>query len=257
MKKDIKIEILREKNRDRLKEMISINGKYETFSYFAPFYDRRTYFKINGDGDIVSKNFNPILILFALVSDVEKLTSFILKYSYPEEKQNLKKIERASNLSIEKSRENLMKTLYSQNLNFSKIFAKELYLRSEKDFFEVLYTFSLMGNPKNMKIFFVYALEKIFKEYKYDENILYLVISYLTKYKDEYSTYLSSGNDKLNKLIEIEKLTEDKRLYFKIFEEVISKYNFKNKIKFQNTLIKYFEQNFILDSDIKEALMEK
>ena len=209
MKKDIKVEILKEKNLNKIISMIEEQGKYDILSYFSSFYDRRTYFKIDDFGNIFTKEYNPILILFAFSDNKEKLAKYILKYSYAEEKQNLKKIERNSNLTVKELRTNLIKTMFSGALDFSKIFAKELYLRSEKDFFEILYTFSLMSNPKNMKLFFVFALEKIFKEFKYDDNILYLVISYLTKIRDEYSIYINSSDEDCE--INCENINEEKK----------------------------------------------
>ncbi|MCI7223499.1 hypothetical protein [Fusobacterium sp.] len=255
MKKDIKVEFLREKNLEKLEAMIEEKGKYEVLSYFAPFFDKRTYLKVDDMGNISLKNYNPILILFALSNNKKKLASYVFEYSYPEEKQNLKKIDRASNLIIPELRINLIKTLQSSNLNFSKIFAKELFFRSSKDFFEVLYIFSMMGNPNNLKLFFVYALEKIFKESKYDDNILFIVVAYLTKYRDDISNYIESSDEEidLNKL----KMSEDKEIYKDIFNEVLSKYDLKNKNKFINTLVKYFEKDFILNDEVKKVLMEK
>lgn len=253
MKKDIKVEILREKNLNKIETMIEEQGKYQVLSYFAPFYDRRTYFRIDDLGNIYIKEYNPILILFAFSDNKKKLAEYLLRYSYPEEKQNLKKIDRNSNLSIETLRKNLIKTMLSGSLNFSKTFAKELYLKSEKDFFEVLYTFSLMGNPNNLKLFFVYALEKIFKEFKYDDNILYIVISYLTKVRDEYSIYINSSNEVCE--IDLENINNDKKIYIKIFNKIINSYSFKNINKFKNSLNAYFKDDFILNSELKEILL--
>lgn len=255
MKKDIKVEILREKNLEKLEFMIEEKGKYEILCYFAPFFDKRTYMRIDDKGNIFLKKYNPILILFALSNNIKKLATYVFDYSYPEEKQNLKLIDRASNLTIPELRLKLMKTLESSNLNFSKVFGKELYLKSPKDFFEILYIFSMMGNPNNMKLFFVYALEKIFNEYKYDDNILFIVISYLTKYRDDLSNYIESSDEEtdLNKI----ELTEDKSIYVDIFKQILSKYEFSNKNKFINTLVRYFEKDFTLNDEIKKILMER
>lgn len=252
MKKDIKVEILREKNLENIKTMIEEKGKYEVLSYFSPFYNRRAYFKIDDMANISLKEYNPIILLFIFSEDITKLANYIVKYSYPEEKQNLKKIERSSNLNLKELRLNLMKTLVSGSLDFSKIFAKELYLRSEKDFFEILYNFALMGNPKDMKLFFVFALEKIFKEYKYDENLFFIIISYLSKIRDEFSTYINSSNEALE--INYKNWNEDKEMYLKIFNRVVVNYSLKNINKFKNTLSKYFEDDFYLNTDLKEIL---
>lgn len=257
MKKDIKVEFLREKKLEKLETMIEEKGKYEVLSHFAPFFDKRTYLKFDDVGNVSLKTYNPILILFALSNEKSKLANYIFEYSYPEEKQNLKNIDRASNLTISELRLNLMKTLQSANLNFSKIFAKELCLRSSKDFFEVLYTFSMMSNPSNMKLFFVYALEKIFKEFRYDDNILYVAIAYLTKYRDDLSNYIESSNEKIEMDFEKLELTDDKKIYLDIFNEILTRYEFKNKNKFINSLVKYFKKDFTLNEKIKKTLMEK
>ncbi|WP_022820232.1 hypothetical protein [Fusobacterium russii] len=254
MKKDIKVEILRGRKKEQIKSMINEKGKYKVLSYFSAFYDRRTYFKVDDEGNISLKDYNPLLILFAFCDDENKLTDYILKYSYPEEKQNFRKIDRRSNLTIKELRVNLIKTLISGNLDFSKIFAKELYLRSEKDFFEVLYTFSLMGNPKNIKLLYVYALEKILGEVKYNEEAIYIVIAYLTKIRDDYSTYINSSACDIE--INSSNWNEDKKIYTMIFNQVISKYIFKNINKFKNNLNTYFKEDFLLNADLKEALDE-
>lgn len=256
MKKDLKVEFLRRKNLEELIAEIKERGKFEVLENFAPFYDRRTYFKVNDLGNITLKTYNPILILFAFSNNIEKLSEYIFKYSFPEEKQNLKKIERSSNTSIKELRINLMKTLHSANLNFSKIFAKELYLRSKKDFFEILYTFSLMGNPNNIKLLYVYAMEKLFEDFTYSDNILYVAIAYLTKVRDEYSIYIEADS-LIKKDISCLNITEDKKIYLDIFNKVINKYDLENIVKFNNTLYEYFSKDFKLNEDIKEVLMEK
>lgn len=254
MKKDIKVEILRERNEEQIKSMINEKGKYKVLSYFSPFYDRRTYFKVDDLGNIFLKDYNPILILFAFSDDENKLANYIFKYSYPEEKRVLRKIDRKSNLDIKELRVNLIKTLISGNLDFSKSFAKELYLRSEKDFFEVLYIFSLMGNPKNIKLLYVYALEKILGEVKYNEEAIYTVIAYLSKVKDEYSVYINSSDRNIE--VNSSNFNEDKEIYMKVFNKVMSKYNFENIDKFKNNLNTCFKEDFNLNEDLKEVLLE-
>ena len=181
MKKDAKVEFLREKNLEKAIELIKEKGKFTILSEYSSFFDMRTYFKVNEDGDISQKTYNPITLLYLFCDNEKNLAEYLFKYSYPEEKQNIKKIDRASNLDIETLKKNLMKTLVNSHLDFSKTFAKELFLRDKKAFFETMYNFSLMGNPKDLKLFFVYALEEIFSIINYDENIFYIIITYLTK----------------------------------------------------------------------------
>ena len=124
MRKDTKLEFLREKNLDKAIELIKEKGKFAILSEYSIFFDMRTYFKVNEDGDIFQKSYNPIILLYLFCNVEKKLAEYLFKYSYPEEKQNIKKIDRASNLDIETLKKNLMKTLTNSNLDFSKIFSK-------------------------------------------------------------------------------------------------------------------------------------
>ena len=255
MKKDSKVEFLREKNLEKAIELIKEKGKFAILSEYSTFFDMRTYFKVNEDGDITQKSYNPITLLYLFCDDEKKLAEYLFKYSYPEEKQNIKKIDRASNLDIETLKKNLMKTLTNSNLDFSKIFAKELFLRDKKAFFETMYNFALMGNPKDLKLFFVYTLEEIFSKIAYDENIFYTIIAYLTKFRDDYSTYMEVDGNNLN--FDKSNYSDDKKIYLNIFEKVLNKYNLKNVNKFRASLYKYFEKDFTLNQDLKNILMEK
>ena len=255
MKKDSKVEFLREKNLEKTIELIKEKGKFTILSEYSSFFDMRTYFKVNEDGDISQKSHNPITLLYLFCDDEESLAEYLFKYSYPEEKQNIKKIDRASNLDIETLKRNLMKTLVNSHFDFSKTFAKELFLRDKKSFFETAYNFSLMGNPKDLKLFFVYALEEIFSIINYDENIFYIIIAYLTKFRDDYSTYMEVDENNLN--FDMKNYSDDKKIYLNIFEKVLNKYKLKNVKKFRASLYKYFEKDFILNQDLKNILMEK
>ncbi|WP_339062052.1 hypothetical protein [Fusobacterium polymorphum] len=254
MKKDSKVEFLREKNLEKAIELIKEKGKFAVLSEYSAFFDMRTYFKVNEDGDIFQKSYNPITLLYLFCDNEKNLAEYLFKYSYPEEKQNIKKIDRTSNLDIETLKINLMKTLVNSYLDFSKTFAKELFLRDKKSFFEIMYSFSLMGNPKDLKLFFVYALEKIFSIIAYDENIFYAVIAYLTKFRDDYSIYMEASNISFDVA---ETYSDDKKIYINIFEKVLERYNLKNENKFKISLYKYFEKDFTLNQDLKNILMEK
>ena len=215
----------------------------------------RTYFKVNEDGDIFQKSYNPITLLYLFCDDEENLAEYLFKYSYPEEKQNIKKIDRATNLDIETLKKNLIKTLVNSHLDFSKTFAKELFLRDKKAFFETVYNFALMGNPKDLKLFFVYALEEIFSKINYNENIFYTIIAYLTKFRDNYSIYMEVNENNLN--FDSSNYSDDKKIYLNILGKVLNKYKLKNVNKFRASLYKYFEKDFTLNQDLKNILMEK
>ena len=167
----------------------------------------------------------------------------------------LKKIDRASNLDIESLKKNLMKTLTNSHLDFSKIFAKELFLRDKKAFFELMYNFSFMGNPKDLKVLFVYALEEIFNQINYDENIFYTIIAYLTKFRDDYSIYMNSTDETIK--FDIENYNEDKKIYLNVAEKIFARYNLRNENKFRLSLCRYFENDFELNQDLKDILKGK
>ena len=255
MKKDSKVEFLREKNLEKAIELIKEKGKFTVLSEYSAFFDMRTYFKVNEDGDIFQKSYNPITLLYLFCDDKENLAEYLFKYSYPEEKQNIKKIDRATNLDIETLKKNLMKTLVNSHLDFSKTFAKELFLRDKKSFFETAYNFSLMGNPKDLKLFFVYALEEIFSIINYDENIFYIIITYLTKFRDDYSVYMNSTDETIK--FDIENYNKDKKIYLNIAEKIFARYNLKNENKFRLSLCRYFENDFELNQDLKDILKGK
>ncbi|WP_314812334.1 hypothetical protein [Fusobacterium pseudoperiodonticum] len=255
MKKDVKVEFLKAKNLDTCIELIKEKGKFNILSEYANFYDRRTYFKVNENGDIFQKIYNPITLLYLFCDDEKKLADYLFKYSYAEEKQNIKKIDRASNLDIESLKKNLMKTLTNSHLDFSKIFAKELFLRDKKAFFELMYNFSFMGNPKDLKVLFVYALEEIFNQINYDENIFYTIIAYLTKFRDDYSIYMNSTDETIK--FDIENYNEDKKIYLNVAEKIFARYNLRNENKFRLSLCRYFENDFELNQDLKDILKGK
>ena len=255
MKKDVKVEFLKEKNLNTCIELIKEKGKFNILSEYANFYDRRTYFKVNENGEIFQKTYNPITLLYLFCDDEKKLADYLFKYSYAEEKQNIKKIDRASNLDIESLKKNLMKTLTNSHLDFSKIFAKELFLRDKKAFFELMYNFSFMGNPKDLKVLFVYALEEIFNQINYDENILYTIIAYLTKFRDDYSIYMNSTDETIK--FDIENYNEDKKIYLNVAEKIFARYNLRNENKFRLSLCRYFENDFELNQDLKDILKGK
>ena len=255
MKKDSKVEFLREKNLEKAIELIKEKGKFTVLSEYSAFFDMRTYFKVNEDGDIFQKSYNPITLLYLFCDDEKNLAEYLFKYSYSEEKQNIKKIDRASNLNIESLKKNLIKTLVNSHLDFSKTFAKELFLRDKKAFFETMYNFALIGNPKDLKLFFVYALEEIFSKIVYDENIFYTIIAYLTKFRDDYSIYMEVNENNLN--FDSSNYSDDKKIYLNILGKVLNKYKLKNVKKFRASLYKYFEKDFTLNQDLKNILMEK
>ena len=114
----------------------------------------------------------------------------------------------------------------------------------------------MMGNPQNIKLIYAYTIEKIFENLEYDENIFYVLIAYLTNYKDEFSKYIQASSEPLEiNGNEIKEYSIDKKLYLEIFNKVSKKYELKNINKFKNSLYEYFKKEFSLNSDLKELLI--
>ena len=82
-----------------------------------------------------------------------------------------------------------------------------------------MYNFALMGNPKDLKLFFVYALEEIFSKIAYEWKYFYTIIAYLTKFRDDYSIYMEASNISFD----METYSDDKKIYISIFEKVLER----------------------------------
>ena len=252
--KDVRVEFLKEKNVNKAVELIREKGKYKILSEYAFFLDKRTYFKVDEYGNVNKKTYNPLPLIFYFCDDEKILAESLFKYADVKEKQNIKKIDRTSNLDIATLKKNLMKTLVNMNLDFSKIFAKELFSRDRKSFFEVLYNFSLMGNPNDLKLFFVYVLENIFNKIEYDENIFYIFIAYLTKQRDNFEIYLETKDIEKIDLNRLKSFFAEKDKYMEIFLDVTSRYKFENIKKFRSVLLQYFKKEFDFNEDLKNVL---
>jgi len=73
--------LFKAKNLDICIELIKEKGKFNILSEYANFYDRRTYFKVNENGDIFQKTYNPITLLYLFCDDEKKLADYLFKYS--------------------------------------------------------------------------------------------------------------------------------------------------------------------------------
>ena len=186
------LSIIKEGRKEELKSLLEEYGKVEVLSSCAQFLDKRAYVTIDITGNIKRKKGNLTLPIFAFLNDTTLLNEEIFNSSALRERQNIDKIERFSSLDIEKVKSNFIKTLFNGNLEFSKKYGKELFLRDRESFFELVANFASIGN-NSMKPLMVLALDKLMIEY--DENIFYLFISYMTKYRDNTDFYENSSED--------------------------------------------------------------
>lgn len=189
MSKDTILTVIKNRDKESILTMLSNEGKIKTLSYFAEVLDNRAYFTVNGEGEIKRKDINLTLPVFAFSDNNEQLADTILELADLKERSKISAVSRLSNLEIKKLKENLFKTIINGNLDFSKKFGKELFLRDRDEFFKTITSAALMGNMNSLKPLMVLGFKKLMENKKYDENIFYLVIAFLTKYRDEFFYY--------------------------------------------------------------------
>ncbi len=182
------LNILKEKEEKSLITLLNEYGKIEVLSEAAQFLDKRSYLTIDILGNLKRKKGNLTLPIFTFFDDNKLFSQEILNSCDIRERQKFDKIERFSSLDLEKVKLNFIKTLFNGNIEFSKKYGKELFLRTNSEFFKVVSNFSLVGDSTNVKPLMVLALKKLMKD-NYDENIFHLFISYMTKYRDNTAIY--------------------------------------------------------------------
>ena len=186
---DKMISIIKENDKSYLLSLLEESGKVKTLSAFAPVLDKRAYFTINESGELKRKNNNLIIPFFAYCNDNELLAENIFEKADLKERCKIGKVNRFSNVDEKKLKENLLKTLTNGGLEFSLKYGKELFLRNRDEFFKTVLLFSLMGDLKSLKPLVVLSFKKLMENQEYDENLFYLLISFLTKYRDNFYFY--------------------------------------------------------------------
>ncbi|MGF6905530.1 hypothetical protein [Fusobacterium sp. PH5-44] len=254
-------DIIDNKNTKYILENFEKIGIINTLSIFAEVLDRRSYFNLTDNGIINIKNINYAIPLFAFTDDKKYLSQILLELSDIRERTKFKKINRHSNISMDKIKKNFMKTLANGTLEFSKEYGKEIFLRDEKAFFNIISIFSLSGNLKSLKslmvISFISLVEKFGKKNITDE-VLYLVISFLTKYRDNFYD-LNKFIEKKQENLDIDILYNDitnnidlmkskRGLELLSYLLLIKKSNLENKELYIN-IVKYEIEN-LNDSDL-------
>ncbi|MGL4534148.1 MAG: hypothetical protein ACRC0V_09095 [Fusobacteriaceae bacterium] len=172
-----------------IKSFIEEYGIKDSLVSLAEIMDKRSYFAIE-DYEIKRKMMNLALPAAAFFPEDIDLVSKAMEDSVDRaERQIILKIDRMSNLSLEKLEENFFKLLYKNNFEHSLKYGNELFLRDKSKFFKVAYKFAFMDNPKLRKPMLVAAFEKLDME---EDEIIYLLISYLTKARSDFSIYESA-----------------------------------------------------------------
>lgn len=180
------LNIIKEKREQELISLLDEFGKIEVLSESAQFLDKRAYITIDILGNLKRKRGNLTLPIFAFLDGSKILVEEILTSADIKERQNFDKIDRFSSLDIEKVKINFIKTLFNGNIEFSKKYGKELFLRDRDNFYKIVSNFALIGSG-SVKPLMVLSLKKLMKEY--NENIFHLFIAFMTKNRDNTCIY--------------------------------------------------------------------
>lgn len=202
-------------NRDGLKKYMDEYGVVDTLKGVAELLDKRVYFSVKGF-NIDRKEMNLAIPAVAFSQNEELMLNTIHSCISPIERQHIDKIDRMSNLTVEKLAEKLEKLLIKDSLEHTMRYAKELLYRDENRFYTVLSKFALLDSMKSRKALLVSAFRKIGRK---DDELIFLLISYMVKARADYSDIEKNKNlfselsyeelmlnikNKLNELKEIE-----------------------------------------------------
>lgn len=254
--------IINQNNHELLSTLIEKEGKVTILSKFANILDKRAYITIDINGQLKRKEGSITLPFFAYTNNSHELANNILKSLDLKEKQNFDKIERFSNLDIEKVKKNFIKTILNGNLEFAKKYGKELFLRDRDNFYKLLASFVTIGDSDSLKGLFMLSLKKLMTEF--DDNIFTLFISYITKYRDNTAIYERCSESNLSTIELKDNLLKNKELLYSklglgiltnlyILEnfDIANKSNVINKLAFE---IKNYYNLKPLSNDEKQIL---
>lgn len=220
-------------NKASIESYIDGYGLIECLKGFAEMLDKRSYFSIEND-EIKRKNLNLALPIAAFLGDNKNLTILAIEKSIDSrERQIIPKMNRMSNITVEKLQENLFKLLVKNNFEFSLKYGKELFLRDKKLFNSIISKYILLDNIDSLKSLMALSFFKLDEK---DDEFVFLLISYLSKYRSDYSEY--------ENLIEINEELSSKD----ILEKIIKKKEFMYSRK-GLAILSYF--NLILESEEK------
>lgn len=170
-------------NRDGLKRYMDEYGVVDTLKGVAELLDKRVYFSVDGF-NICRKELNLALPAVAFSKDDELMLDTIHSCISPIERQHIDKIDRMSNLTVEKLAEKLEKLLIKDSLEHTMRYAKELLYKDENRFYTVLGKFALLDSIKSRKALLISAFRKIGRK---DDELIFLLISYMVKARADYS----------------------------------------------------------------------
>lgn len=256
------LEFLKSSDKDSFYEFYQKSEMGEFIREIAPYINKRSYFKIENNGKITKKTFNYTLPLLAVLNyeNEREIIDFIYNNCIDlSEKINIKKIDRLSNVSVEKLKNNLFKVLFNRDRTFVLRYCKELYLRDEREFYSSLYRYALMNDISSRKTVMIQSFEKLVKQIKNKTDIDYLLfatIDYIVNYESNlYQYQLANENEDENINIE-EKNDNDtaKLLYFAGIKK-LEFYSTEPVERFRNILFRNAEKelNFKFDVGYNET----
>ncbi|MGL5662699.1 MAG: hypothetical protein ACRCW8_02810, partial [Cetobacterium sp.] len=101
--------------------------------------DKRAYLTIDCDGIVKRKEMNFSIPLMVFCESDEIFERVLKEEINKIERIKEKKIERLSNISVDKLKENFMKLVIKGELEFSKKYGKELALKDKEEFLKTLF----------------------------------------------------------------------------------------------------------------------
>ncbi|MGL6063982.1 MAG: hypothetical protein ACRC0S_02750 [Fusobacteriaceae bacterium] len=212
-------------NKASIESYIDGYGLIECLKGFAELLDKRSYFSIE-KYEIKRKKMNLALPVAAFLSENKDLTILAIEQSInSKERQIIPKMNRMSNLILEKLEENLFKLLVKNNFEFSLKYGKELFLRDRNLFKSVISKYVLLDNIDSLKSLMILSFFKLESK---DDEFIFLLISYLTKYRADYSQYENLDENEENLKVEdiFKKIKEKKSdLYSRKGLAILSYFN--------------------------------
>lgn len=196
--------------------------------------DKRAYLTVDCDGVIKRKKMNFSIPLMVFCKSDEMFMRVLERESNRTERFKEKKIDRLSNISIDKLKENFIKLVIKGELEFSKKYGKELALKDKEEFIKTLFNLSLMDNIYFYKPLMALAMREILNAVGWIDEIGYLVISYFTKQRYDLSC-LESSEEIEDGSIEIPKNFENLALL--AYKKVLESYSYKNEKKYRMMLL--------------------
>ena len=193
--------------------------------------DKRAYLTIDCDGVVKRKEMNFSIPLMVFCENDEIFERVLKEESNKIERIKEKKIERLSNVPVDKLKENFMKLVIKGELEFSKKYGKELALKDKEEFLKTLFNLSLMDNINFYKPLMSLAMKEIIENIGWVDEIGYLVISYFTKQRYD----LSQLENAIENESEITEISENISLL--AYKKVLESYTYKNEKKYRAMLL--------------------